>query len=77
MSGTGHSVRSGRPRTFKEARERFGAEPQALAGQTSSECQSSLNGSPIASNGAVPALLRISSAKSSASSAFGALMLIA
>jgi hypothetical protein len=48
-----------------------------LAEQISSDCQSPLNGSPIASKGPVPALLRISSAKNSASSALGALILIA
>ena len=34
-----------------------------FAEQISSECQSPLNGSPMASKGAAPALLRISSAK--------------
>jgi len=48
-----------------------------FAEQISSDCQSPLNGSPMASKGAAPALLRISSAKSSASSALGALTLIA
>jgi hypothetical protein len=46
-----------------------------LAEQISSDCQSPLNGSPIASKGAAPTLLRISSAKNSASSLLGALML--
>src|SRR5262245_50932697 len=48
-----------------------------LAEQISSDCQLPLNGSPIASKDAAPTLLRISSAKNSASSALGALMLIA
>ncbi|MBO0766677.1 MAG: hypothetical protein J2P50_19085 [Hyphomicrobiaceae bacterium] len=45
--------------------------------QISCDWQSSLNGSAMASKDAVPALLRIASAKDSASSGLGALMLIA
>jgi hypothetical protein len=46
-----------------------------LAEQISSDCQSSLNGSPMASKNPVPSRLRISSVKNSASWGLGALML--